>query len=210
MRSKSQQQQESISDPITEEELRKLDVITPSDVIRLNRITKDYLCGPDANIYDIEFTCFKIRDLDSGIVLFEIVKPDDDLFADEDVHERECSGGRFVRYQFTPQFLRLKHVTATVEFTVGDRPVNRFRMIERHFFKDQLLKSFDFEFGFCIPNSTNTCEHIYDFPQIPEDLVQKMINCPYETRSDSFYFVEDRLIMHNKADYAYDGDVYRY
>ena len=32
-----------------------------------------------------------------------------------------------------------------------------------------------------------------------------MIAEPYETRSDSFYFVEDKLIMHNKADYAYNS-----
>ncbi|VDD95095.1 unnamed protein product [Enterobius vermicularis] len=32
-----------------------------------------------------------------------------------------------------------------------------------------------------------------------------MISHPYETRSDSFYFVNDRLVMHNKADYAYDA-----
>ena len=32
-----------------------------------------------------------------------------------------------------------------------------------------------------------------------------MVDHPFETRSDSFYFVEDRLIMHNKADYAYNG-----
>lgn len=43
-------------------------------------------------------------------------------------------------------------------------------MIERHFFKDRLLKSFDFDFGFCIPNSHNTCEHIYNIPELPEDL----------------------------------------
>uniref|UniRef100_A0A183J6N8 GMP_PDE_delta domain-containing protein n=1 Tax=Soboliphyme baturini TaxID=241478 RepID=A0A183J6N8_9BILA len=115
------------------------------------------------------------------------------------------AGGRFVRYQFTPQFLRLKHVTATVEFIVGNRTVNKFRMIERHYFRDSLLKSFDFEFGFCIPNSRNTCDHIYDFPQLSEEMMEKMIANPYETRSDSFYFVDDRLIMHNKADYAYDG-----
>lgn len=36
-------------------------------------------------------------------------------------------------------------------------------------------------------------------------LVNEMISNPFETRSDSFYFVEDRLVMHNKADYAYDG-----
>jgi hypothetical protein len=58
----------------------------------------------------------------------------------------------------------------SVEFTVGDKAVSKFRMIERHFFRDKLLKSFDFEFGFCIPNSKNTCEHIYEFPTLAPDL----------------------------------------
>lgn len=53
-------------------------------------------------------------------------------------------------------------------FTVGDAVVNKFRMIERHFFGDKLLKSFDFDFGFCIPESKNTCEHMYTFPQLSE------------------------------------------
>lgn len=130
----------------------------------------------------------------------------------------------------------------SVEFTVGNKPVNNFRMIERHFFRDRLLKTFDFEFGYCIPHSKNTCEHIYEFPTLPEDLgkfkvqiiffllllllisflcneqmvfmffsqiflVNEMIGNPFETRSDSFYFVDDRLVMHNKADYAYDGGI---
>lgn len=62
-----------------------------------------------------------------------------------------------------------------VEFTVGDKPINNFRMIERHYFRDQLLKSFDFEFGFCIPSSKNTCEHIYEFPQLSEDLSKQSL-----------------------------------
>lgn len=176
---------------------------------------------------------------------------------------------------------------------MGDKPVNNFRMIERHYFRNQLLKSFDFHFGFCIPSSKNTCEHIYDFPPLSEELsewagscgqrdsetpswgdcgsdslsshpgslvsghhshvtyretwsprgwgnslrffslslshslegpavallrlltsappgwaslaVNEMIRHPYETQSDSFYFVDDRLVMHNKADYSYSG-----
>lgn len=165
---------------------------------------------------------------------------------------------------------------------MGDKPVNNFRMIERHYFRNQLLKSFDFHFGFCIPSSKNTCEHIYDFPLLSEELsewegtpsvgltpllssrpgsllsghhshvtyretqaqrswgssevvplvpvhspegpagasfrpltfaptgwaslaVNEMIRHPYETQSDSFYFVDDRLVMHNKADYSYSG-----
>lgn len=35
--------------------------------------------------------------------------------------------------------------------------------------------------------------------------VNEMIHHPYETQSDSFYFVDDRLVMHNKADYSYSG-----
>jgi hypothetical protein len=82
-----------IREPISEVELRQRahsSTITPDDVLRLTAVTNgacagthrtahnpnvDYLCTPDANVYDIEFTRFKIRDLDSGHVLFEIAKP---------------------------------------------------------------------------------------------------------------------------------------
>ncbi|CAI4230429.1 unnamed protein product [Auanema sp. JU1783] len=189
--------EQRILPPITEEELLAKESISPEDVLRLQGPTEDFLCPLSANVYDIEFTFFKIRDLDTEQVLFEIRKPP------EEIGEKP-STDRFVRYRFTSEFLHLKHVGATVEFTVGSKPVSKFRMIERHFFKDRLLKSFDFEFGFCIPNSRNSCEHIYDFPQLNPQLVQEMIENPCCTRSDSFYFVDDKLIMHNKADYSYD------
>ncbi|KAJ8680873.1 hypothetical protein QAD02_016660 [Eretmocerus hayati] len=191
--------------------------ITPEMVLRIPTITDNYLCSPEANTYDIDFTRFQIRDLDTGTILFEISKPpakvSDEEFshrssappAEHDAKVLDSNAGRFVRYQFTPQFLKLKTVGATVEFMVGSRPAKNFRMIERHFFREKLLKTFDFEFGFCIPNSKNTCEHIYEFPSLPPELVAEMIDNPFETRSDSFYFVDDKLVMHNKADYAYNG-----
>ncbi|KAJ8614460.1 hypothetical protein CTAYLR_000830 [Chrysophaeum taylorii] len=76
-------------------------------------------------------------------------------------------------------------------------------MIERHYFRDNLIKSFDFSFGFGIPGSTNTWEAVYDMPPLDSQLVDDMIAHPYETESDSFYFVGDKLIMHNKAYYKY-------
>lgn len=69
-----------------------------------------------------------------------------------------------------------------VEFTVGDTPINNFRMIERHYFRDQLLKSFDFEFGFCMPSSKNTCEHIYEFPALSEDISECRAHAHTHTR----------------------------
>ncbi|XP_078598114.1 protein unc-119 homolog B-like isoform X2 [Branchiostoma floridae x Branchiostoma japonicum] len=193
---------------ITEEELLQKDNISPEDVLKLPKVTENYLCEPEANVFQIDFTRFKIRDMDSGTVLFEIAKPppsDDE--PDAEAEDIDPNAGRFVRYQFTPQFLKLRTVGATVEFTVGDKPVSQFRMIERHYFRERLLKSFDFNFGFCIPNSKNTCEHIYEFPELAPDQIQEMIDHPYETKSDSFYFVDNNLIMHNKADYAYNGGI---
>ena len=38
------------------------------------------------------------------------------------------------------------------------RQVPSFRMIERHYFRNKLLKSFDFTLGFCMPKSRNTWE----------------------------------------------------
>ncbi|XP_029536560.1 protein unc-119 homolog B-like [Oncorhynchus nerka] len=193
------------SRPVTEDDLRtQVGHITPEEVLRLPVATRGYLCKPEDNIFDIDFIRFKIRDLETGTVLFEIAKPPH-TEEDEENGEGDMSAGRFVCYQFTTAFLRLRTVGATVEFTVGDRPLNSFRMIERHYFRDHLLKSFDFDFGFCIPNSRNTCEHIYEFPQLSESLVHQMVEHPYETKSDSFYFVDNRLVMHNKADYSYNG-----
>ena len=81
-------------------------------------------------------------------------------------------------------------------------------MIERHYFRDFLIKSFDFTFGFVIPNSVNSWEAIYDVPELPPELVEDMIAFPWETQSDSFYFVThedgtEEMVMHNKARYAY-------
>lgn len=40
-----------------------------------NNAFSEYLCSPEANVYDIDFTRFQIRDLETGAVLFEITKP---------------------------------------------------------------------------------------------------------------------------------------
>lgn len=55
--------------------------------------------------------------------------------------------------------------------------------------------------------SINNERHIYEFPNLPTEFIPEMISSPFETRSDSFYFVDNQLVMHNKADYAYDGEI---
>eukprot|EP01017_Pseudomicrothorax_dubius_P002771 TRINITY_DN1021_c0_g1_i1.p1 TRINITY_DN1021_c0_g1~~TRINITY_DN1021_c0_g1_i1.p1 ORF type:complete len:218 (+),score=55.21 TRINITY_DN1021_c0_g1_i1:65-718(+) len=173
--------------------------ITPDDILKLDKPTKNFLCRLADNVFNIQFLSFRIRDMETNTVLFEVRREKGDIVPtteeDDDV--------RRVRYHFGPDFFRLKTVGTTLEFCVGDRPVKKFRMIERHYFREKLLRSYDFEFPFCIPNSTNTWESIYDIPPIDEETMQDMINYPWETKSDSFYFVDGKLIMHNKAEYSY-------
>eukprot|EP00042_Codosiga_hollandica_P003064 m.12784 g.12784 ORF g.12784 m.12784 type:complete len:209 (-) comp17857_c0_seq1:125-751(-) len=185
---------------VTEEELVARGSITPEDVLGLAKPCKGYLCKISDNVYKIEFVGFKLRDLDHNQVLVETEKPVDapplELVDGDD-------SGRQISYEFPSDFLRLRTVGATVKFANGPLPAKDFRMIERHFFKDRLIKSFDFNFGFCIPESVNTREDIYELPTLTEDEIQDMVANRFETRSDSFYFVEGKLIMHNRAQYAY-------
>ncbi|RWS14883.1 protein unc-119 B-like protein [Dinothrombium tinctorium] len=174
-------------DSLTEQQLLAKEYITPEDVIKLSSFTEGFLCSQEANCYDIEFTRFKIRDMETGNILFEISKPSPSEYDEDDlgIQEQEDvdpNAGRFVRYQFTSNFLKLKTVGATVEFTVGDKPSGDFMLqiaaiVQKiHFHKIKTLF-----------------------------IGEEMINNPFETRSDSYYFVDNKLIMHNKADYAYNG-----
>jgi hypothetical protein len=38
---------------------------------------------------------------------------------------------------------------------------------------------------------------------LDDDEKQEMINSPWDTKSDTFYFVGDKLVMHHKAIYNY-------
>ncbi|KAK9508039.1 hypothetical protein O3M35_007786 [Rhynocoris fuscipes] len=183
------------------------DYVTPEDILKLPSITNNYLCPIDANIYDIEFLRYKIRDLKTGNTILEISlsKDNEDIINDYFVENDSNDLGRFIRYQFTPNFLKLKSIGATFEFKIGNKSIRNFRMIEKHYFRNTLLQCYDFNFGFCMPNSTNTWEHIYDVPSLTSSFINDIINNPFESKSDTFYFADGKLIIHNKADYSFNG-----
>eukprot|EP00919_Chromeraceae_sp_WS-2016_P018269 GHVR01043448.1.p1 GENE.GHVR01043448.1~~GHVR01043448.1.p1 ORF type:complete len:189 (+),score=20.02 GHVR01043448.1:107-673(+) len=178
--------------------------IKPEDVAVYSKPTVDFLCPLSANIYGIEFVSFKIRDVESRTTLLEVNKDPVNLSAE--ALQQSPDIGRMIRYNFGPDFLRLTTIGTTLEFTVGDQPVKYFRMIERHYFRDKLIKSFDFVMPFCMPNTINSWEVIYDMPKLSNTEIADMIASPWESKSDSFYFVEDKMIMHNKAEYSFSAE----
>eukprot|EP00727_Mastigamoeba_balamuthi_P010630 m51a1_g619 hypothetical protein (278) ;mRNA; r:109121-110172 len=175
-------------------------VATPADVLKLTGPTQAYMCPLAANTYGIDFIEFKIREMESNKTLFHVRK---DADAPTPSPAELDDSARFIQYDFGAQFLDLKTVGTSLVFKVGPKELKSFRMIERHYFGTKLLKSFDFTFGFCIPGSTNEWEVIYTLPKLSDAEKKEIIANPYMTKSDSFYFVEDQLVMHNKAEYAY-------
>ena len=190
-----------------------MDQITPEIVREYKEFTPKFLCPISANIYKIKFKRFKVRDLDTDFVLFDVSDDSPDSDNENNNNEEEnnieieeediLKSPRTIRYHLGPDFLDLKNLGSSLTFSVGNEPVKDFLIIERHYFNDLLIKSFEFKFDFCIPNSTNTWEYIYNIPDIDNDIKRQMIEQPWNTRSDSFYFVGDKLIMHNKAIYNY-------
>jgi len=180
-----------------------------AEVLEFGGPTEGYMCALTANQYGIDFEVFRVQNYDDGQVLFEVAKdpnsPPLDLASIPPEYEDQV---RMIQYDFGSEFLSLPTISTELTFSTGPTPLHNFRMIERHYFRDFLIKSFDFEFGFCMPNSTNTWGAIYDVPELPAELIEDMIANPWETQSDSFYFVThedgyEEMVMHNKAKYAY-------
>lgn len=183
--------------------------ITKDYVRNMTKASEKFLCPLSANQkYKLQFLTFRIRDMDKKKVLFEMRREadkDEELVFDDDLfQEEELAEFRTIRYNFSPEFLELQNVGTLLEFKVADdQNVANFMIIERHYFKDQLIENYEFSFPFCMKGSVNTWEKIYKFPEIEENLKQMMIDHPWQTQSDTFYFVGDELVMHNKAYYNY-------
>ncbi len=66
-------------------------------------------------------------------------------------------------------FFHLNTIGTTLNFRVGPKPVKKFIMIERHYFKNKLIKSYEFEVPFCMPSTVNSMEAIYELPKFSNE-----------------------------------------
>ena len=49
-------------------------------------------------------------------------------------------------------------------------------MVERHYFRGKVIRSYDFKFGFVIPNSSNSWEFMYELPELSAEEEQEIID----------------------------------
>ena len=82
---------------------------------------------------------------------------------------------RVIKYHLGPNFLKLQTVGLTLNFGIGAKPINKMQMVERHYFRGRVLRSYEFKFGFIIPSSNNSWEFIYDMPSLTPEEEQEII-----------------------------------
>ena len=102
----------------------------------------------------------------SNITLVDV--PEDDV-ENDNLNEEDDPTKRLIKYHLGPDFLELKTVGLTMFFSIGAQPIQQMEMIEKHYFKNKCIREFSFKFGFIIPNSTNSWELVYDFPELSEE-----------------------------------------
>lgn len=109
---------------------------------------------------------------------------------------------RTIDYTLSEEVLRAPVLLTKLTFRC-QKALTNFRIIERHYFMSRLIKSYDFTFDFCIPGSVNSWETLYEIPPLKDECIADMIANPFKATSDTFYFVDNKLVMHNKARYQY-------
>lgn len=187
--------------------------ITPEEVWKFTEPTDGFLCSlKPAARSGIQFTDIKIRDMSLGSNKVLIHASTGKLHAGESCvsPDPDCpERGRTLRYRLE-NVLDMEKIGSSLTFTLnkGTEPVEDFSMIEKYYFRNtegkyELIKEYEFKFGFIIPGSSNTHEVIYDPPQVSDEKKEEILKRPYEVYCDSFYFGGGKLILHNKARYNY-------
>ena len=78
---------------------------------------------------------------------------------------------RILKHDFTPDFFKLENLELNLQFDcITNRPLKDLILIEKHFFRGEILSNFEFSFPACIPNSTNTWQYVYQLPLIPDEM----------------------------------------
>ena len=109
-------------------------------------------------------------------------------------------------YDFPESFFDAKYISTFLKIKVGDHEVRDLVLIENHFYKDKRIASYKFTLPFCAPNSVNTWEYVYDIPKLPQEYIQNLISGNAKNTSDTFFFVQGKMILHNKSDYLFHKD----
>ena len=108
-------------------------------------------------------------------------------------------------YPFPNEILKgQKQLGTSLKLVVGNQLVKNLVLLERHYIGGKLAANFRFPFPVFIPNSENAVEFIYEIPKLSPEVEAKLEKGEdIHAESDTFVFVEGKLVVHRRAKYTY-------
>lgn len=170
--------------------------VTKNDVLQMQKPSDKFYVKLTDNSYGIRFIGFKIRDCDKGTIFHE--------FRASSIYDLDIFAELELEYYFPQEILKAKTIGTSLTFVVGSQPVQNLDFIERHYIYDNLVGNYTFNFPFFMPNSENNIEFIYNVPNLPKQALDDIANGrDIPARSDTFIFVNGKLVIHRRAKYLY-------
>ena len=186
------------------------DTFTIEDARKLEVPSSKFVCKLRDNYYALQFLKFEIKDTTTKETFYvheQDPLPNSEMLINDDEYDEEMlktfDAMRTINYSFSRTFLNAKAISSTLVFKVGDLQVKNLTIVDHFFFQNKIIKTFEFTFPFCAPNAINEWEYIYDFPVFEDSVRKEMIDNPKQTTSETFFFVDEKIILHNKADYQF-------
>ena len=170
---------------------------TEEQALKMDKAMDHFLVKLEDNIYGVRFNGFKLRDIKTDKVYHEYYPANPfelDYFADH-----------ILDYPFPNDILKgQKHLGTSLKLVVGDKLVKNLVLLERHYIGGKLAANFRFTFPAFIPKSENEVEFIYEIPKLTPEVEEKLEKGEdVYAESDTFIFVEGKLIIHRRAKYTY-------
>ena len=173
--------------------------ITPEEVLKLDKPTDHFIVTLEDNKPGVRFNGFKLRDSETDEIYHE--------YYPSDIYELDYFADHTLEYKFGYKIIKTKNIGTTLKLVVGDNLVKNLLIIERHYIDNKLAVNYQFKFPLFMPKSENSIEFIYTIPKLAPEVEEQIKNGEtVHAKSDTFIFVEGKLIIHRRANYAYVPD----
>ena len=175
---------------------------TEEQALKMDKAADHFLVKLEDNIYGVRFNGFELRDIKTDKVYHE--------YYPANPYELDYFADHILDYPFPNDILKgQKHLGTSLKLVVGDKLVKDLVLLERHYIGGKLAANFRFTFPAFIPKSENAVEFIYEIPKLSPEVEEKLEKGEdVFAESDTFIFVEGKLIIHRRAKYTYyyDGE----
>jgi hypothetical protein len=169
-------------------------------VLNMCEPSSEFFVHLEDNIYGIRFKGFKLRDYQTNEIFHN--------FISDDIYELDYFAENELSYIFPSIILKSQNLGSNITLVVGDHLVKDLTLIERHYIDNKLQANYKFDFPVFLPNSENNVEFMYNVPQLSKETQDNLDKGgEINAKSDTFIFVEGKLMIHRRTNYIYTSCV---